>query len=107
MNEQAIADVGRHITAKLQENLQRDVDIARHVLNSHEITLMLMKVAAGVVGAAAMVAMQVRRDETDPEELFDHFTGLMFALTKDLKPSYLEALATIEAGRSRAAERKP
>lgn len=102
MNRQAINDMATKITGKLQDDLQREVFIAQHILNPHEVTLMMMEVAAGVGAAASLVALQIRRPDTDPGEVFDTFADRIRELTGALKADYLVELAAIEAARLRS-----
>jgi hypothetical protein len=102
VSEQILADLGRKITRKLQDDLQREMRLAQHVLGSHDTTVLMMKIAAGVLGAAVMVAMQIRKPDTDPAEIFDTFADLIRMQAGELKPDYLKTLAEIEQQRASA-----
>ena len=103
MNESAINDFGRKISEKLQADLEREVAIARHVLDPHDIIVLLMRIAAGVGGAAILAAMQIRKDGSDPSEMWDVFSASLHGLTDANKDLYLKTLAAIEADRVREA----
>lgn len=100
LHDQIVADLGRKITERMQADLQREIDIARRVLPVSEIVKMMMIIAAGVHGAACLLALQVRKQDTDPSEVWDVFSAATTNAANELKPGYLDELAKLELSRN-------
>ncbi|HET9512083.1 MAG TPA: hypothetical protein VFO80_13120 [Sphingomonas sp.] len=97
MSADIMNDLGRKISAKLQEDLQREMNIATKFLEPSDAILLIMKIAAGISGGAICAALQIRRDEIDVDEMWGVMHGLIRDQTDALKPDYLKALRALEA----------
>lgn len=96
MNHGMIEDLRRKMVTDLQMSLQRQVNIAQAVLDTHETTVLVLKVAADLLATAVLVPVQIRREGADASEMFDVFADQVRRMTADEKPTYLRVLAAHE-----------
>ncbi len=102
MNTIGIEDFGKKIIGTMQDVLEREMRLAQVILDPQECVLLMSKIAAGITGAAILVALQIRKDDTNPDEVYEHFADAIRLQVSGLKPIYLRALREIEAGRTPA-----
>lgn len=95
-------DVARNIADKLREMLGRELHLASKVVDAHQLVFLTLQIASSLSGASVMLALQFRRDGTDPDKMFDVFSGAIATLVADSKRDYLATLSQVEAQRARA-----
>lgn len=91
-----VSDFSRQLEEKVQELVQREVDIARFVYTPAEIALITVELATAMQLSAVLVAVQVRRDEVDPHELFDLTTAMIAARIQKNRPKLTEVVGLVE-----------
>ncbi|PCG08726.1 hypothetical protein COA17_11260 [Sphingomonas ginsenosidimutans] len=96
MNDHVIDDLGRKISAAMQDLLNREMRIASAVLDSHDQLYLLNKLAAGVSAGAVLAGLQLRKEGLDPDPTYDEFADSLRQMVGALKPTYLDALRAME-----------
>ncbi|NLS26218.1 hypothetical protein S2M10_11990 [Sphingomonas sp. S2M10] len=104
--ERMVADMVRKMDRDVEALMQRNVDVAQVVFNNTEVTAMVIQVAASVCGAAIMVAMQTRRPEVDPNNLYDVVAKAIAEKVQDRKRLLPQILAVLETERAKAGGRR-
>lgn len=94
--ERMVADMARKMSDDVEALMQRNVDVAQHVFGPLEITEMVMRVAASVCGAAIMVAVQIRRPDIEPGELYDLVAEAIARQVRERKQHLPQVLETLE-----------
>lgn len=96
-------DLCRKIGDQLQSSLQREMDLARVVIDDPAVLVfMLVELASGVSSGAALYAMQVRTAGTEPGDMFDLVRRQIDVMVDLKKQPALSALAEFEQRKVRA-----
>ncbi|APR53333.1 hypothetical protein CA223_05305 [Sphingomonas koreensis] len=101
LSEKIAADFGRKMARQMQAQLQREVALVQSLLEPADLIMMLSKLAAGISNAAIMVGLQVRKEEADPDALYELLLESIHRLTAIGKPEILELIAAIDAKETR------
>lgn len=91
-----VDDFAKQLSSKVQELVQREVNIARFVYTPAEIALITVELATAMQLSAVLVAVQVRKDEVDPLELFDLTTAMIATRIQKNRPQLTEVMEMVE-----------
>lgn len=101
-----VEDMVRKMDREVEALMQRNVDVAQHVFDTLEVTEMVMRVAASVCGAAIMVAVQTRRPDVDPGDLYDQVAHAIAREVEGRKQHLPQILAALDKYRSKHGSRR-
>lgn len=66
-----VRDIARKHSERMRESMQRDMAMLGSFIPSNELCMLPVLVALDAVGAAAMVAVQMKKEGSDGSDLYD------------------------------------
>lgn len=91
-----VDDFGGDMSKRVEEVMQRQVDLAQSVFTGPEIVEMLLRVATGVTLSTILVVIQQKREDITAEALFDITADAIAQSVMARKPALDSVLAIVE-----------
>ena len=89
-------DMSKHLSAEIEKVMQRHIDLAQLVCSTSEVAAIALEVAVNVNCAAILVAIQGRKPEVTPEDMFDLAAKTIADVVQNRKGSLPEILAMMD-----------
>ena len=96
MSDERIAtDLGRKIRDRLQDIIQRELELADHVLPRPMIAEIMIELCAGMSNAAGLLVMQMARADSDLPALYDLTLTEVDRLARTKRDGSIKTLAAL------------
>lgn len=97
MSAEIAIDLGRKITAQIEQVLEREMAIAQRVLPHDDVAFLMLKIASSIAVTAVLVPLQMRKTDAIPAEMFDKMLALIVEMAAHSKERALARLEMLTA----------